>query len=339
MKFRYISAVPFSLDQGGCKKVIKLVIQEITKNYEIKPFDFSDENIDFNVLLIFTLNAFVDPNIISQLKERGVTVIVFPVFDRLKPIWLMNLLSNIYFPIHNEYSLRKSILNLADLVVTFNQTEKAELSSIYKVDVNKINVLYLGLDEEFKIIADEGEVFAPLKLNRVSKFVFLPAASINTRKNQLSVIRALSGSDLTLVLNNTQNIEAGIKEEFQQLIETNENVICLQKLSLSELIWCYKNASVVISASNAETAGYTNLEAGYCGANLVLSALPVFYEYIGKENATYMNQNNINQIRDAVIDASRLPKTKDLYNFINEKFDWSKNMDDMVKKIKKLTTT
>jgi len=321
MKIRYTFNFPQSMDVGGGGQVIRDITEHLATVAEVKQLDFLSKDIDFDVLIYFGCTYF-SPEVLNDFKRRGVKIVIYPIFDRMKPLWQMKLLKPLlYFPILNVYSLRHKLISTGDVVIAGNDSEKRDLVEIYNINPEKIHVLHYGINDA--IIEKDNDITEDLFINEYhwKDFIFCPAATISERKNQISLIRAIEGTDLKLVLNNTQSVEKSIEEEFLALTKNNPNILCLGKLSLDMLISCYKAAKVSVSVSQAETAGLVNLEAAYLGCNVVVSRLEALEEYVGNI-ADFVDQNNVTDIREKIIAASQKPYNKEDKQFVLHNYSW-----------------
>jgi glycosyltransferase involved in cell wall biosynthesis len=325
LRFRYVFNHPFAMDGGGAKIFIKSVTQELAKNHEVKHLDMEGENLDFDVLLVFTF-TFWDVEVLKWYKSKGIRIIVFPIFDRTQSMFKYKLLKPFWKTVIGKSSvhvIRKNILKLADFVITSNQTEQKELEIIYDLDSTKATTLHLALSNEFFGVAETVTKDLFVDQYGIEEFVFCPAMSINNRKNQLNLIKAIAGTDFKLVLNNTDRIEDGLEPEFQSLAKANPNILCLERMTSEMMISAYKACSITCSVSNAETAGYTNLEAGYCGAKLVVSNIPAFREYL-QEGAIFVDQSSPQSILNGLLEAQKSEANSIVKDLVTGEYQWSK---------------
>jgi hypothetical protein len=238
------------------------------------PLDISLEgDLGFEVLLVFSF-TFFDIEVLKWYKSKGVKIIVFPIFDRTKSMFSYKLIKPFWNTIVGKssiHNIRRQVLEVADFVVCANQSEQNELAIIYDLDKTKSQILYQGLSEDFfelekkvdkdlfqkELVKGKDGVFGQdftKQLGFLNDFVFCPAMSINKRKNQISLLKAISGTNIHLVLNNTDRIEDGLEQEFSKFTQNNPNIICLKTLDKKILASIYKSARICISVSNSETA-------------------------------------------------------------------------------------
>ncbi|MCX8029891.1 MAG: glycosyltransferase, partial [Brevinematales bacterium] len=225
---------------GGVTQALEAVNALRNFGHDIKQFDWFSEEIDFDIFFLFGFTHF-NPEVLLHLREKGKKIIVEPIFVRMSSIGLSKLSQIMrYFPISNTIKTQYQVLTLSDLVFTNSDVEREEISFIYGIDKSKIFVAYLGLPSYVKDL--ENKVSKDLFYNTygVKDFVFYPSARISVRKNQISLIRALKGSGIKLVLTGCNDIDKEIEGEFRELVKGDKDILCLPVLDKEMLISAYK---------------------------------------------------------------------------------------------------
>jgi glycosyltransferase involved in cell wall biosynthesis len=335
LKIRYTFNYPTAMDGGGGAKVIKNITEKLREICECKSLDIAAHSVDFDILIVFGF-TFVDPEVLKWFSQQGVKVVLYPIFDRMKPLWQMKLLKPMMMklPVFNIYSQRQKILDAVDIIITANNAETNEIVALYDADINKIQLIHYGIDDQLFIT--EQVISENLFFNKynVTDFVFCAAASICNRKNQLTLIKALKGTGIKLVLNNTNKISDGLDTEFHALVDGDPDILCLERMDFDMMISCYKNAKVSVSVSQAETAGLVNLEAGYLGCNLVVSNLEALQEYL-QTYATFVDQNSEKSIKGAIQTAMETEYNPQLREFVKENYTWDTYIEKLLLTIAK----
>jgi glycosyltransferase involved in cell wall biosynthesis len=336
MKIRYDFVYPFSMPLGGGGQVIEYIIQKLAKFHDIKLHDKLSSSLDFDIFIQFG-NTYISLELLEFFKKNHIKIILIPIFDRIRPLWFFKFLNFLNkFPIQNIFSYRYKLFQIADIIITHNKSESRDLKEIYNADTSKIELFHYGISDDFFDQASQIDKDSFKLKFGFDGYVFCPAASINKRKNQIRLIKALKNTGIKLVLNNTQNILDGIGDEFKLLTTNDPDILCLKELTRRELIECYKGAKVVVSVSQAETAGLTNLEAAYLGCNLVVSDIEAFHEYLEDFPISYVNQNNTNEIKDAIMKALKADYNTAVKDFVENNYRWDSYINKLDLVIEKI---
>jgi glycosyltransferase involved in cell wall biosynthesis len=171
------------------------------------------------------------------------------------------------------------LLKKSKLIVTPSKFSKNEIISFYKINPNKIKVIYLGVNK--KQISLKHNKFSELKP------FSLVVASKNPNKNIFGLINALKNVDLKdhniLIVGGTNSTIFNNQDygNFSHIYE-------LGYISDDELFWLYKNASFFIFPSIYEGFGLPALEAMSYGCPVVASNAASIPEVCG-EAALYFD--------------------------------------------------
>ena len=272
MIWRYLISTPFAINPGGTTNLCQNIIQEIQKSgVDLLPLNFMDLEVNFEVLLVFSF-SFHNPDALEMYKKRGVKIILWPIFDRTKPVWSFKIQHFLEkTPIRTLFWIRKRILKSADLILTGCESETSDLIKCFKIDKTKIKTVKLAISPDFFRI-ESSKILPNLFFDKykITDFVIYSAAQINHRKNQILLLKAVQNTDIKVVLTGCDQI---LVPEFQNLVNQNPNILCLGKISFEELISAYQNAKISISLSNSETAGLALLESAYFGCQLLVSPI------------------------------------------------------------------
>ena len=143
---------------------------------------------------------------------------------------------------------------------------------------------------------------------------------IEPRKNQLSVIRALSQSGLRLRIigragDHSRSYEQACRREAGPAVEF------LGWRSPVELRRWYRVSAAHVSASWYETPGLASLEAASCGCPVVVTPGGATREYFGAD-ADYCTPDDPESIRAAVESSLARPSSPELGDRIAKQFTW-----------------
>lgn len=145
---------------------------------------------------------------------------------------------------------------------------------------------------------------------------------IEPRKNQLSLIRALSATNFELVI--IGNPSPNHRAYYQQCREAaNERVRFIENIDQDSLISHYRAAKVHVLPSWFETVGLSSLEAAFCGCNIVVSNKGDVEEYFGND-AWYCHPGDEESIRRAIEAAAAAEPVPVLRNRILSDYSWMK---------------
>lgn len=150
---------------------------------------------------------------------------------------------------------------------------------------------------------------------------------LETRKNQLMLLKALENSDLTVVLaagGFTYQPEYG---EAVNNFRRNGKTLVLGRLEQEMLDSAYAAAKVHVLPSWYELPGLVSLEAAHNNCNIVASDTGTTKDYFG-ESAFYCDPSNEQSIANAVIAAYYSPFKEELVDVANQYSSWNKVAKD-----------
>ncbi len=302
-RWKYLLSYPFFMDQGGGRTLAENLIRELgQQGLDLTELNFRDERVDFEYLIVFGFSKH-ELEILTYLKNKGITILLLPIFDRTKSRWLYQVFSNLKFSKQGfEIQKRKKMLEVADHIIVSNENEKIDMLTIFNADPKKINIRHVPISAQFLAMKEQVDVPSFKNKYQLTNYLFSPAASISTRKNQLKLIDACATFELPLVLTGTDRVEPALVKKWNSDYKLRPNIICLPRLSREELIAAYLGSSVTVSATLFETAGIANLEAALLGARLAVSNLPVLKEYLGTY-PVFFNPHNTGSITQGIKEA------------------------------------
>ncbi len=207
----------------------------------------------------------------------------------------------------------------AEVVLTTGQVETDAINRDYP-KAKKVLSIPLGCEVNDKF--DNGQAF--IDKFGIKDFI-LCVGRLETRKNQLMLLKALEDTDHTIVFvanNFTYQPEyAELCRNFKRKGQT----IFLERLSPDELASAYQAAKVHALPSWYELPGLVSLEAGRYGTNVVTATNGTIEDYLG-EFGFYCNPNEFESIRDAVNLAYHAPKNDRLKAKVST-FTWERSLD------------
>lgn len=214
----------------------------------------------------------------------------------------------------NEWSARN-----AAALLTNGAGESRAVTREYGSQV-KINEVKLGYE-----VGSQGDAARFEREFGVKDFV-LCVGRIESRKNQLMLLKALENEDLTVVFAGGGFTYQPEYEQAARQFKRKGRTIFLPRLTNQQLADAYAAAKVHALPSWYELPGLVSLEAAFYGCNIVATKRGSTYDYLG-DDAFYCNPDDEDSIRSAVIAAYYSPFKKDLKERVM-KYSW----EEMAKK-------
>ncbi len=214
-------------------------------------------------------------------------------------------------------SWRRRLYHAADLLLPNSQAEAEQLIRLFRVPQAKVRIVPNGVDARFA--AADAQLFQARFGN--NSFVLCPGR-IEPRKNQLTLIRALRGTGLRLVL--LGDVVSGHDRYLSACrAAADDSVLFLGRVQHDDplLASAYAACRCVALASWYETPSLAALEAALTGTPLVLPAGGSAREYFGPL-ARYVTPHNLAEIRAAVLAAATEPRSSSLASLVSGQFTW-----------------
>ena len=241
-----------------------------------------------------------------------------------------------YNPIDRAIYDRKfrSACERTDKIVAISNHTKECIIEYYKIDADKIEVIYLDSSEQFHHPADNEKVEDVKQKFGLTKPFFLNVGAIGGRKNQLRLVEAFASiskdveHDLVLVGKPGKDSEA-----IKSLITKNnlfDRVKHLSAVNDDELFNLYHASYATVYPSLYEGFGIPIIESYRCGKP-VLTSKGSSLEEVAGHSGLFCNPENIEEM------ASMLIKLTDQNTYQHLKDSISKELDrfDPNKSIKK----
>jgi len=226
---------------------------------------------------------------------------------------------------------RQRMFQIADGILVSSPREGRIVSRHFRVPQQKILPIWNGVDAAFA----DAEPSLFVKEYGLSDFV-LCVGRLDPRKNQLRLIKAVKGLKVPLV------IIGGAMPEYKEYYElcrreADENVIFLppMKNQDSMLRSAYAACRVFAMPSFFETPSIAALEAGLCGANLVITPYGTTKDFF-KDYPIYVKPFFVRDIRNGVLSALDSIKDDRLQKHIWQNFTWEKVAEIFVKAVEQV---
>lgn len=248
-----------------------------------------------------------------------------PVFYFGKSIVTIHDITPFFFPGHKMNSrLRKnafrfvfnSSIKKASVVIAVSGSTKNDIVKHFGLKSDKIEVIYEGVDENFKILPNRGKIIEKLnaRYNIQKPFIFYTGVWRN-HKNITGLIRAFAmlkkelGGKYQLVLGGKEDpFYPEVKKTIRDL-KLEKDIICPGFIPAGELCQFYNICSLFVIPSFYEGFGLVGLEAFACGAPVVSSGITSLPEVLGKA-ALYFDPRNTDQMASVMSEALKNTETQ-----------------------------
>lgn len=235
---------------------------------------------------------------------------------------------------HQEKFLKqtRAALKKATYVIAVSENTAKDLIQIFKINENKIKIIYQGIDEIFKPIDNKNLIKEKIKKFGIDKPYILYVGTLEPRKNIPALLKAYASLDN--LNKNYVLVLAGMKGWlYEKIFKTIEELKLQHKIILTgyvkneDLPFLYSGAKVFVYPSFYEGFGLPPLEAMACGCPVITSNVSSLPEVVG-DSGILVNPDNVEEISSAIykiIDDEEFKK-KLSYQGIEraKKFSWEK---------------
>lgn len=189
----------------------------------------------------------------------------------------------------------------ADRVIAVSEMTKRDIVDFFNISPDKIDVIYQGCDNSFKVAAAEELKKQVKEKYKLPDNYILYVGTIESRKNLLLALKALkeSANKIPLV---AVGRPTPYMNEVKQYIKENglENLVTfLHGVPFGDLPAIYQQATIFVYPSFFEGFGIPIIEALYSGIP-VIAATGSCLEEAGGPDSIYVNPNSVEQMRDAM---------------------------------------
>lgn len=241
-------------------------------------------------------------------KEQNKPLFLTPIYWNLAEYLQYNKKHELEWWYQRQKKMQK-IFNLIDLIVPNAELEWQQIKKDFQINL-PYRIIYNGVDP----------IFLKATGNTKRRDV-LAVGRIHPRKNQLRLIKALKGSNLSLKIVGDINHQTYYRQCLKEA--QGEKVNFYKGRKQRNLVKFYQEAKVHVLASWYDTPGLVNLEAALAACNLVTTNRGTAKEYL-KDYAFYCEPNSVESIREAVIKANKVESNKELFTHIKNNFTWAK---------------
>ena len=238
-------------------------------------------------------------------------------------------------------SLMKLSCKISDKTICISESTKKDLVEILKINPNKIQTVYLAVENNFEIIKDKKKLEKIKNKYKLKQPFIFYCGSISPRKNVLRMLKSFNEIKNKIPHNFylTGRAEWG-GVEFADYIEKNNLQKRVRKIGFVEeedLPALYNLADIFLFPSLYEGFGLPILEAQACGCPVITSNISSMPEVAKNDNAILVNPYNEKEISHAIL---KIIQSRDFKEIIVkngqenvEKFSWKKTANETLKLI------
>lgn len=190
----------------------------------------------------------------------------------------------------------KKAADAADKIIAISEQTKRDIIQYLKVPENKIEVIYQGCHHAFKEQQSPDLIQAVKEKFKLPERFVLNVGTIEERKNLLNVVKAISGTEIHLVVVGRRTKYYQKIERFLKKNKMEKQVLFLEGVSMDELAAIYKLADIFVYPSFFEGFGIPVIEALFSKTVVVTSNTSCLPEAGGKDSV-YVNPDNDLDIR------------------------------------------
>lgn len=227
---------------------------------------------------------------------------------------------------YSEPILKKFLKYRHPNIITVSDFSKKEISSILKINENKIHTIYNGKNKKFSTV---GSGFIKKVKNRYGIYddYLITIGTIEPRKNLQNLIHAFEKISKKTSLKMVIVGRNGWQKDLEISENLNKRVIFTGFISDADLVPLIAGAIAFLFPSIYEGFGLPLIEAQSCGTPCIVSKESSLPEIAGK-SAIYFDPFNINSISKAIENTINNP---DLLNLLctkginnSKKYSWEK---------------
>ncbi|MEA2097547.1 MAG: glycosyltransferase family 1 protein [Patescibacteria group bacterium] len=253
-----------------------------------------------------------------------------PILYFKKSIVTIHDITPYFFPGHKMKSIIRKVgfktvffssVKKATKVIAVSKNTKNDIVEHFKINKNKIRVIYEGVDEQFKIIIDNQRTAKiKEKYNITKPFIFYTGVWRN-HKNLVGLIKAFEilrnkyKLDYQLVLGGKEDpYYPEVRKKWEEL-KLEQEIIRTGFIDQKDLPLFYNIAEAFIIPSFYEGFGLIGLESFACGTPVISSNTTSIPEILG-DATIYFNPNSSEEMAEKI---KLVLTNKKLYNELTEK--------------------
>ena len=193
----------------------------------------------------------------------------------------------------------RTAVKKAKKIIAVSENTKKDLQNLFKIKEEKINVIYEGVNSQFRVLQDKAIVENIRKKYKLEKPYLLYTGVWRSHKNLPNLIKAFNvlktdyGFDGYLVITGRKDpVYAPDIENETLSLELGNDIIFTGLVDDSDLIALYNGSLAYVFPSFYEGFGLPPLEAMQCGVPVVASNTSSVPEVCGDGNAVFFDPNS-----------------------------------------------
>jgi glycosyltransferase involved in cell wall biosynthesis len=230
-------------------------------------------------------------------------------------------------------SQRKRMMEISDVLMPNSESEAEQLERFFRIPRSKIAVVPNAVDAVFADV--KPDLF--IEKYNLRDFV-LCVGRIEPRKNQLGMIRALTGTKVPFVLiGDPVKTYPAYYQACRKAAGGNVHFLGGIPHESELLKSAYAACDTFLLASWLETPGLAALEAGLAGAKIVITREGATREYFAGF-ASYVDPSDHADIRSKILMVHKLSKETRLKEHISRNYSWDSAARKIFEIYKKITS-
>lgn len=193
----------------------------------------------------------------------------------------------------------KKACNRADVVIAVSEQTRKDVIDFLHIAPEKVRVIYQGCMDVFRRTYGQNEVEQTRIKFKLPPCFMLSVGTVEERKNILTVVKAIQGSDKHLAIVGGETFYTHVVKAYVAQHEMENQVHFLENVNSTELAMLYQSACLMIYPSLFEGFGIPIIESLYMKTPVVTSKGGCFSE-AGGPGALYVDPQNIEEIREAI---------------------------------------
>ncbi len=194
----------------------------------------------------------------------------------------------------------KKAAERADLIIAISEQTKLDIVQFLKVSEEKVTVIYQGCHHAFK--ENQSVEFLKSikeKYNLPERFI-LNVGTIEERKNLLSIVKAINGTEIPLIVIGKKTKYFNKVQQFLKKNKIENQVQFLENVSMEELAAIYKLADIFVYPSFFEGFGIPVIESLFSKTPVITSNLSCLPE-AGGTDSVYIDPDNLEDIKAKIL--------------------------------------